>query len=71
MFPCLSPSLGIYIYPGVAEELAEFQDQEFGHGTTPVVILASELLKEAGRTEGCAEPVDGVEGFCRGFCRFW
>jgi T-complex protein 1 subunit alpha len=34
-------------------ELAELQDQEIGDGTTSVVILAAELLKNASELVKC------------------
>jgi T-complex protein 1 subunit beta len=43
----ISPSKSIYIYPYLSSDISKVQDDEVGDGTTSVVVLAGELLREA------------------------
>jgi len=58
----------------VLVELAELQDQEVGDGTTSVVIIAAELLKNADELVKCKiHPTSIISGFrlaCKEACRY-
>merc|ERR1712176_278549 len=55
-------------------ELADLQDQEVGDGTTSVVIIAAELLKNAGNLLRCKlRPTSIISGYrlaCREACKY-
>ncbi|KAK3611272.1 hypothetical protein CHS0354_004921 [Potamilus streckersoni] len=55
-------------------ELAELQDQEVGDGTTSVVIIAAELLKNADELVKCKiHPTSVISGYrlaCKEACKF-
>jgi len=58
----------------VLVELAELQDQEIGDGTTSVVIIAAELLKNADELVACKiHPTSIISGYrlaCKEACKY-
>merc|ERR1712002_1116013 len=58
----------------VLVELAELQDQEVGDGTTSVVIIAAELLKNADELVTCKiHPTSIISGYrlaCKEACKY-